>query len=39
VAGMKASTISVMPEGLLKGLEVQQQKDLMTFLLTMPAKK
>jgi len=33
VASMKASTISVMPEGLLKPLSVQEQKDLMTFLL------
>jgi putative heme-binding domain-containing protein len=34
VASMKASAVSVMPEGLLKGLDTQQQKDLMTFLLT-----
>jgi putative heme-binding domain-containing protein len=34
ITGMKASTISLMPEGLLKGLNDQQQKDLMTFLLT-----
>ena len=38
VASMKASTVSVMPEGLLKGLDAQQQKDLMTFLLTMASK-
>jgi putative heme-binding domain-containing protein len=38
VASMKASTVSVMPEGLLKGLDPQQMKDLMTFLLTLPAK-
>ena len=34
VANMKASAISLMPEGLLKGLTEQQQKDLMKFLLT-----
>jgi putative heme-binding domain-containing protein len=34
VAGMKASAVSLMPEGLLKALDAQQQKDLMTFLLT-----
>lgn len=33
IAGMKASTLSVMPEGLLKLLTDQEQKDLMTFLL------
>lgn len=33
VESMKASTISLMPEGLLKGLDEQQRKDLMTFLL------
>jgi putative heme-binding domain-containing protein len=33
VASMKASAISLMPEGLLKSLSVQEQKDLMTFLL------
>jgi putative heme-binding domain-containing protein len=38
VAGMKASAISVMPEGLLLALDTQQQKDLMTFLLTPPPK-
>ncbi len=38
VEGMKASTISVMPEGLLKALDAQQQKDLMTFLLTATPK-
>src|SRR5205085_423257 len=36
VAGMKASAVSLMPEGLLKGLTAQQQKDLLTFLLTPP---
>ncbi|MBE0540791.1 MAG: c-type cytochrome [Verrucomicrobia bacterium] len=36
VASQKASTVSVMPEGLLQGLDAQQQKDLMTFLLTLP---
>jgi putative heme-binding domain-containing protein len=34
VASMKASAISLMPEGLLKGLTEQEQKDLMKFLLT-----
>jgi putative heme-binding domain-containing protein len=34
VAGMKASSISLMPEGLLKLIDAQQQKDLFTFLLT-----
>ena len=38
VASLKASALSIMPEGLLKGLDAQQQKDLMTFLLTTPAK-
>lgn len=38
IAGMSASTVSVMPEGLLNGLSEQQRKDLMTFLLTVPAK-
>jgi len=33
VVSMKASAISLMPEGLLKLLDVQQQKDLFTFLL------
>jgi putative heme-binding domain-containing protein len=33
VAGMKPSAISLMPEGLLKLLDAQQQKDLFTFLL------
>jgi putative heme-binding domain-containing protein len=39
VASMKASAVSVMPEGLLKGLDEQQQKDLMTFLLTVQPKE
>jgi len=34
VAGMKASAISLMPEGLFKGLSESQRRDLMTFLLT-----
>ncbi len=34
VANMKASAISLMPEGLLKGLTEQQQHDLLRFLLT-----
>jgi len=33
----KTSKVSLMPEGLLKGLSGQQQKDLLTFLLTAPA--
>jgi len=33
VASMKPSAVSVMPEGLLKLLSPQDQKDLMTFLL------
>ena len=33
VAGMKALAISLMPEGLLKTLTPQEQKDLLTFLL------
>jgi len=33
VVGMKASAISLMPEGLLKTLDARQQKDLFTFLL------
>lgn len=36
VAGMKASAISLMPEGLWQNLNSQQQRDLMTFLLTAP---
>jgi putative heme-binding domain-containing protein len=39
VESMKASSISLMPEGLLKGLSAQDQKDLMTFLLTTPTKR
>jgi putative heme-binding domain-containing protein len=35
---MKPSAVSLMPEGLLKGLNSQQQKDLLTFLLTEPQK-
>ncbi len=33
IASMRASSISLMPEGLLKGLSSQQQRDLLTFLL------
>ena len=36
IAQMKASKVSLMPEGLLKGLNAQQQRDLMTFLLRPP---
>jgi len=39
VAGLKTSAVSLMPEGLLKALNAQQQKDLMTFLLTTPPKE
>lgn len=35
----KASKVSLMPEGLLKGMSAQQQKDLLTFLLTSPDAK
>lgn len=36
IASQRPSTVSVMPEGLWQGLDAQQQKDLMTFLLTLP---
>lgn len=36
IAAMKASAVSLMPEGLMQGLSAQQQRDLMTFLLTEP---
>jgi hypothetical protein len=36
---MKASSISLMPEGLLQQLTPQEQKDLLTFLLTAPPEK
>jgi putative heme-binding domain-containing protein len=41
IASMRASSVSLMPEGLLKGLSSQQQRDLLTFLLMPPpeAKK
>jgi putative heme-binding domain-containing protein len=39
IASMKASAVSVMPEGLLKGLNAQDQKDLFTFLLTDSPKR
>jgi putative heme-binding domain-containing protein len=32
----KPSAVSLMPEGLLKGLSAQQQRDLLTFLLVTP---
>lgn len=38
VARLKASAISLMPEGLLQALSDQQHKDLMTFLLMEPPK-
>jgi len=34
VASVKPSRVSLMPEGLLQALNQQQQKDLLTFLLT-----
>jgi putative heme-binding domain-containing protein len=36
VAAMKASAVSLMPEGLWQALKAGQQRDLMTFLLTEP---
>ena len=36
IAAMKASAVSLMPEGLLTSLSAQQQRDLMTYLLTEP---
>src|SRR4051812_1271296 len=36
ISSMKASSLSLMPEGLWAALNKQQQKDLMTFLLTTP---
>ena len=36
LASMKPSTLSLMPEGLLKALSSEQVKDLLTFLLTAP---
>ncbi len=36
IASMKASSVSLMPEGLLKNLTAPQQRDLLTFLLTPP---
>jgi putative heme-binding domain-containing protein len=36
VIEMRASPVSLMPEGLWQALSAQQQRDLMTFLLTMP---
>lgn len=38
IVAMKASSVSLMPEGLLQGLTSQQQKDLFTFLLTSKAE-
>jgi putative heme-binding domain-containing protein len=35
----KASKVSLMPEGLLTRLSSQQQRDLLTFLLTPPGTK
>ena len=34
IAANKASAVSLMPEGLWQALSEQQQRDLMTFLLT-----
>jgi len=39
IASVKASSVSLMPEGLLQALDAQQQKDLLTFLLTEPPNK
>ena len=36
IAGMKAATVSIMPEGLLQPFNDQQRRDLMTFLLMPP---
>jgi putative heme-binding domain-containing protein len=36
ISSMKASSVSLMPEGLLQSLSSVQQKDLLTFLLTEP---
>ncbi len=38
IAGMKASALSLMPAGLWQNLNAQQQRDLMTFLLTEPTR-
>jgi putative heme-binding domain-containing protein len=38
VVGMRPSAVSLMPEGLLKTLDAQSQKDLFTFLLTPPPR-
>jgi putative heme-binding domain-containing protein len=39
IASMKASSISLMPEGLLQQLSAQEQADLLTFLLMPPPEK
>lgn len=39
IASMKASAVSLMPPGLWQNLTSQQQRDLMTFLLTEPSAK
>lgn len=36
IAGVKASAVSLMPEGLWQNLSATEQRDLMTFLLTAP---
>jgi putative heme-binding domain-containing protein len=36
IADIKASKVSLMPEGLLKGMSAQQRRDLLTFLMTVP---
>jgi putative heme-binding domain-containing protein len=36
IVSMKASSLSLMPEGLLQQLSPQEQKDLLTFLLMAP---
>ena len=39
IAKMKASAVSLRPEGLWQNLDAQQQRDLMAFLLTEPPAK
>jgi putative heme-binding domain-containing protein len=38
IASMKAASLSLMPEGLLQGLDARAQKDLLTFLLSTATK-
>ena len=39
IAHLNASSISLMPEGLWQGLNPGDQRDLMTYLLTVPPKE